>query len=376
MIYFRTGTPGAGKTAHTLIEVKERSEKEERRVLYTDVALNTDALPDWVLLEDPSTWRDVAEPGDIFLIDECHKYMRQRGKNAGDVPQWIEALAEHRHMGVDFYLVTQHLMDVDVFVRRRGDQHIHYERKSGTRNVVRYKWDTAQSDPTDYHARQACIKEVGRIPTESFDLYHSAEIHTDKPRVPWLLVGGVALVGFLVWFIASTFDWMASGFRDELPEVVTSGAPPSAAFDTILSPSSRSYREEPMSFDEYENRMRPRFAGMPSTAPMYDDLTTKVVDVPKPHCICAGMCTAADRCMCMTQQATVMTNYPTALCRNHVRNGLFDPARTPVRSDRRATGSAQPQTKAEPFVAAPARPLSASTWGVPDSTEYPSRSLR
>ena len=68
----------------------------------------------------------------------------------------------------------------------------------------------------------------------------------------------------------------------------------------------------------------PRLKGVPQTAPAYDHLRSAVTK-PRPMCLMT-----VNRCLCYTQQGTLMVGYPTDLCRDHVINGVFDPTKADV----------------------------------------------
>ena len=57
------------------------------------------------------SFTDVRLPaGAIIVVDECQKYMPAR-RGAADAPQWIKDLSTHRHLGLDFILISQHHTD-------------------------------------------------------------------------------------------------------------------------------------------------------------------------------------------------------------------------------------------------------------------------
>lgn len=76
---------------------------------------------------------------------------------------------------------------------------------------------------------------------------------------------------------------------------------------------------------------QPRIAGMPETAPAYDELR-KPVDFPRPQCVAK-----ANTCNCYSQQATLLQDYPQELCFTFVKQGYFDATKPRVehRAERR-----------------------------------------
>ena len=125
-----TGLPGHGKTLYSLARWKEEAEKDNRPVFHNGIkGLN---LPGWQTWE-PDNWEQLP-PNALMVIDECQKAFPVRGR--GQPPAWIENLSTHRHLGVDFVVITQNPMLMDSFVRRLVDRHFHIVRKFGTHFVT------------------------------------------------------------------------------------------------------------------------------------------------------------------------------------------------------------------------------------------------
>src|ERR1035437_10329247 len=114
MIYLTTGANGAGNTLLTLRDVREKSLKEGRPVYY-NVRFELTSNFGWKVIE-VKDWQE-APDGAIFLFDECQNELPLRPASI-PVPPYIKALAEHRRRGFDFYLITQHPLNIDSFVRR------------------------------------------------------------------------------------------------------------------------------------------------------------------------------------------------------------------------------------------------------------------
>lgn len=149
MIYLRTGANGTGKTLLTLRDVQEKSLKESRPVYHNgrfEVAPGG-PLDSWQKV-DFKDWQTVPD-GAIFVIDECHNELPPR-PSANQPPDWIRMLAEHRRRGFDFYLITQHPLNIDAFVRRligSPGWHQHLKRASGAPLVSVLQWAAVNDQP-------------------------------------------------------------------------------------------------------------------------------------------------------------------------------------------------------------------------------------
>lgn len=209
MITLITGTPGAGKTLcavdmlRSLVNEEythEDGTKHKRRVL-TNIR-NLIIEHERIDAADLLKWHEWAKPGDLILFDEVQETWRPRSMNQG-VPDCIAKLETHRHMGVDFILVTQHPMLLDQNVRRLVGRHLHIRRVAGMGLAIQYEWDHC-SNPSS--TKSAVASRPWRYPREVFKLYKSAELHTkQKRRIPVaLLVLGAGLL-YLAWGIPSTY---------------------------------------------------------------------------------------------------------------------------------------------------------------------------
>lgn len=149
MIYLRTGSNGTGKTLLTLRDVRAKSLLENRPVYHNGrfEVVPGGPLDAWQKV-DFKDWQSVPD-GAIFIIDECHNDMPLRGSSA-PLPECIKMLAEHRRRGFDFYLITQHPMNLDAFVRRligSPGWHQHLKRVSGAPLVSVLEWSGVNDQP-------------------------------------------------------------------------------------------------------------------------------------------------------------------------------------------------------------------------------------
>jgi len=197
-----TGTPGAGKTLYAVWELArhvpgsyiEDGGRSVPRRLFSNIngllvdhqKVDADSLRSW------PTW---AQPGDVILFDEVQEIWRPRSVGS-KVPDDVAKLEVHRHMGVDFILVTQHPMLLDQNIRRLVNQHIHVRRILNSATWL-YEWDHAENPG---NTKTALSNRPWRYPKKAFQLYKSAQLHTkSKARFPAVGLVGVALVAALIF---------------------------------------------------------------------------------------------------------------------------------------------------------------------------------
>ncbi|REM12184.1 hypothetical protein DSI34_10975, partial [Mycobacterium tuberculosis] len=138
MITLITGTPGAGKTLYTISKlllslvgttVKQEVDGETReypRTIYTNIR---GLMIDHEFIDGSNAgglrnWHEWAKPGSIIVFDEIQKVWTPRA-NGSAVPPDIQALETHRHMGVDFILITQGLMLTERNLAMLCNRHLH-----------------------------------------------------------------------------------------------------------------------------------------------------------------------------------------------------------------------------------------------------------
>lgn len=301
-----TGLPGHGKTLYALQRVQNEALKDGRAVFYSGI--RDLALPwqQW----DPERWQEL-EPGSIMVIDECQSVFPVRGR--GQPPDWIEELAKHRHLGVDFYVITQNPMLMDAFVRRLCDRHFHVVRKFGTQFATVHEFTNGVRENCAT-SREGGIRHEWRYPREVFGWYKSAELHTVKRRVParvWFLVAAPILFAVFagVAYNRMVPDSDASGEAAQASSL--------AASAPRADPVGRRGAQAAAEPRDYLADFVPRVPGLDYTAPAYDEVT-KPAQAPYPAaCVAMG-----PRCVCYTQQGTRLQT-PDQLCRGIVAGGFF-----------------------------------------------------
>lgn len=203
MLTLITGTPGSGKTLYAVWEIArhipgskvEADRYEIDRKLFSNIRdlivdhtfINADNLNEW------QTW---AKPGEYIIYDEVQEVWRPRGLGS-KVPECIQALETHRHMGVDIALVTQHPMLVDPNIRRLVNRHLHIRRVAAILSII-YEWDHCANPGQT----KTCIStKFWWFPKRAYGLYKSAQVHTKTtakfPKIAWLGVAALAAVAYL-----------------------------------------------------------------------------------------------------------------------------------------------------------------------------------
>lgn len=335
MITIITGTPGAGKTLYTIQEFLKKivgttvtkthddgRTEEIPRTIYSNInGLTLDhELIDGSNQGGLNNWHEWSKPGSIIVFDEVQKFWKPR-PNGSAVPAYIEALETHRHMGVDFILITQGVNLVDRNMISLVGQHIHVRRLAGTRTCIVYEWDHA-SRALMYS--KAIAKRLWRYNKSVFKLYKSAELHTKQrrklPPILWFLVIAAAVA---IWKLPTVIDiFDTDKHKASAVQTPVAANTPQQYFPMQPQPSQQQQQQpqqvqQPKTPQEYIDSYAPRIPGIAHTAPVYDHLTVAQA-VPKP----AACIKMAERCDCYTQRGTP---YVTSKrnCEKFVKEGVF-----------------------------------------------------
>ncbi len=356
MITIITGTPGAGKTLYTVDKLLRNMvgttikrkvdgvEVEEKRIIYSNI---NGLLLDHEQIDESAegglrNWHQWAKPGALIVYDEFQKAWPPR-PNGSRIPEEIQALDTHRHMGVDFILITQSVMNTDRHIHALCNRHLHVRRLGRTPLVTVYEWDYA-SKSLQYS--KALAKKPYKYNKSVFELYQSAEAHTKQPiSVPPLLWMMLAALGIGAYMLPGVYQRLTG--KTQQATIASAAAKPGTSGTTVTSangtttttvvtpaPAPRAAGNRPPAQDMHAlNNWIPRQVDRPETAPVYDHLR-EVVAVPR---IAYTMC-IDDSCKCFTQQKTIAEISPAA-CRAWIENRPFDATRpdTPtvvVSSDR------------------------------------------
>ena len=314
MIYLRTGANGTGKTLLTLKEVHDKALKESRPVYHNGrfAPVAGGPLDNWQEL-DIKDWQSVPD-GAIFVVDECHNDFPLRTAKES-LPEYVKQLAEHRRRGFDFYLITQHPMNIDPFVRRligSPGWHQHLKRVSGAPLVSVLEWPAVNDQPQKNGSGVSASTKMVSYPKEVYNWYSSTSLDTAKIKIPnQVKFLAVALVLIPVLFY---YAWTSFQSRQPFKNVT-----PAAA---VAAPAGAPVQPGPggnpvQSTQQFLAAYQPRIDGLPHTAPRYDE-ATKPTTAPYPAaCVSMG-----DRCDCYTQQGTKLQT-SAHLCKQIVSDGFF-----------------------------------------------------
>ena len=312
MIYLRTGANGAGKTLLTLRDVRAKSLLENRPVYYNG---RFEMVADfgWTKI-DIKDWQSVPD-GAIFIVDECHNDFPLRSAKEPQ-PEYVRMLAEHRRRGFDFYMITQHPMNIDPFVRRligSPGWHQHLKRVSGAPLVSVLEWPAVNDQPQKNGSGKSAATTMVPYPKEVYAWYASTSLDTAKVKVPFqvkLLVTSFVLIPVLGYYAWHTFQ-----ARQPFKNQAVSSA--GVGFSGVPGVGVRSDKTPVLTPAEFLASYAPRIEGLPQTAPRYDDVT-KPTTAPYPAaCVSMGAV-----CKCYTQQGTKLQT-DDHLCRQIVSGGFF-----------------------------------------------------
>lgn len=315
MIHLITGIPGASKTLNALAYIDSNPDFVQRPKYYIRIK---ELTLGWTELTEPEVKNWEALPdGSIIVIDEAQYIFPTRDPKK-PLPDFILALSEHRHRGFDFFIITQSPMLLDAGLRRFVGKHWHFERVFGMQSAKRFEWEKCQSDVDDHFVRKAAVTTRVPFNKKYFGCYKSAEIHTVKRKIPLKV-----FMPFILLAVIIGAGWYHFHDRFDPPSAVEN--PVQSLENTIESDKSvftsfsGSKQKHVKTSDEYIAERTPRVADIPSSAPIYDDLT-KPKSFPRLQCL---RFEATDKCQCYTQQATKL-DISQAVCNSIVDNGYFD----------------------------------------------------
>lgn len=344
MITLMTGLPGACKTLYTMTMVDQIAKRDSRPVFYSGI---TDVkLEGWTEI-NAEEWY-TCPPNSLVVIDECQRIFRPRTISK-DVPLYVSELETHRHKGIDLFMITQHPMLADSALRRLAGKHIHAMRAFGMQGAMLHEWAGVKDNCDKSAGRADSIKTRWPYNKAMFGMYKSAEVHTVKRSIPTRVKLLLFLPLVLVVLGYIFYQSMQKKLHPETAATAVAQASPGALpstgrpGDQAKAVSYKNAKDDAMQFAFMAT---PRYVGMPSTAPKYDELTKPVV-VPIPA---ACVNSPSKGCKCFTQQATPI-NVSAATCAAIVENGFFQEFddgsggrdKHGLRSDASASGVVAPQ---------------------------------
>lgn len=331
MISLITGLPGSGKTSLMVYMLMTRADLKNRP-LYVDgipeLKIPTMDIPDG---ESMQTWHNWAPAGSVLVIDEAQRIFRPRPAGA-KVPDYIQELETHRHRGIDIFVMTQHPRLIDVNLRSLIGEHRNISRTMLGFKRVSY-WQKCANPESRNDVAEA--KNSIYIPKKAaFGMYKSAEEHNKIKGVLsswiWLLPLLVGLIIYLSVQLAESYDKKTNQQTEQVQEQIQQPEQPeqpiqhetiTAASQTVPvdynSEVSASAAEKVLTRDDFE----PTIEGQPWTAPIYNGLNRNVQSMPYP----AGCLKSGRKCICYTEQGSIIEDLEKGFCEKVMKNGLYNP---------------------------------------------------
>ena len=344
MLYIRTGKPGHGKTLNTIREVDEKALKEGRTVYYFNInGLKPELLKaSWFEFEDPHKWHEL--PNDsIVVVDEAQGWFGQRDPRVRP-PEHITRFETMRHNGFEVHLITQDPRYLDVHLRRLCNGHVHYWRVFKSSQLLRFESEAVIEKVEVKSSFKDADKKTVRLDKKYFGVYTStnAQHHFQfkAPKKMVLAVLALVAAGFMVFRAYSRYE-EARAEKLETADAPSMVEQVKEGVGSLINPAAALTKREPQTLEKYLADRTPRIPDLPSSAPIYDELTQPQT-YPKLSCFMSSdegyiernskrfrVTRAADKayiCECYTQQGT---HYKTkfSFCKNTVEHGYFDPAK-------------------------------------------------
>lgn len=327
MIILQTGVPGSGKTAsivnllltdETYTHFTDKDGIKKERPLFVN-GINELQIPHQLLDDEAirsQPLQDFLPYGSLVIIDEVQRLMGTRSA-ASKVPDYIEALATHRHHGLDIVLITQHPSFLDPFVRKLVQRHMHISIKAVGRKL--YEWNECVDQPDSSTNIARAIERQFTLPKKAFGVYKSAEVHTKvSRRIPKSLIFLILFLPVLIYFGITTFNRMKNKYTGEEQIQVNEQAKQDIAITESKDKQNGSFNQSltPEMF-------KPTIPEKPESKPIYDSVRQVKTFEKVAACI-----ESRSSCNCYTHQATKIKEIPLKLCKQYIKDGLpFDPYR-------------------------------------------------
>lgn len=327
MIILQTGVPGSGKTASVVnmlmtdesyTHFTDKDGVKKKRPLFVngipELKVEHEELTDEQIKEKP--FQDFLPYGSLVIIDEVQRLMGTRSA-ASKVPPFIEALALHRHHGLDIVLITQHPTYLDSFVRKLVQRHMHVSIKPVGRKL--YEWNECVDQPDSSVNIAKAIERTFVVPKKSFGMYKSAEVHTKpKRRIPKSLIFVVLFIPLLIGFTLYTINNMSKRFSaDEQQTTSTIAASDVDGVEPKTSPATADIGQNLKPED-----FVPTLVEKPESKHIYNGVRqVKTFEYPV-GCVDGGK----SGCTCYSSQGTPLKEITKVMCKDYVKNGLpFNP---------------------------------------------------
>lgn len=332
-----TGKPGAGKTHHA-VKRAMKAIAEGRPVYVSN--MNGMEIPGAIPFEDPRKWQELPA-GALLIVDEAQRFWR--ATRSMEIPEEVQAMETHRHLGIDFLLTTQQPSYLLKHMRGLIMPHTHHTRLT-KKSARTYRWQNRCVDDPEANGEIALAEEGLHILTpDVFKFYKSTEEDTHKPKIPKKII----VVGVIFSVVIGMF-WYVNNRVGSLGKEADGASTASVPAQPGQSQSRAS--AEPMTTGEMLAAITPRVAAAPWSAPVFDERKAK--SEPEVYCMASeagidarGEYDAAD-CSCKTEQGT---DYwvKEIQCRAIAKSGgVYNPYRQP-RQNQERQGASEWQTASQ-----------------------------
>jgi zona occludens toxin len=342
MLTIRTGIMGHGKTLNTIKEVDQQAVEESRPVYYHNV---TDLDPSklkgqWFEFEDPLKWYDLPENA-IIVIDEAQNCGFRSHDPRKGVPEHLSRFELMRKGGHHVHLITQDPRFLDTHCRRLCTQHIHYLRIFGSQKLSRYEMQRVYETVEKITTFKDADFKIISLDKKFFGVYTSAKANHHfkfKPSKKFIIACvGLLFIGGIVFRAADRLYGDKEVKASSEPTIVghvTDTA--NSAITGFLANAVPGSTDRQVPTIDYAQAHQPRLENLPSSAPIYDDLT-KPQTFPRLNCLSSTDPSVVDSgrhptgmyngvkasCTCYTQQGTrISAGFQT--CMNASQYGYFD----------------------------------------------------
>lgn len=330
-LHLITGKPGSQKSAYAMT-LALKFIKEGRPVYFC----NWRGLSsDFNVLDHFKDWASLPEGSAIF-IDEIQEFTREVKTNAKteELPPHFTALEKHRHLGYDFFIVTQHPVFIHTHLRRLVEDHRHHVRTKGfpfsTQRIWNYCCSTPE-DPKEASASNGCQTVIFKPDKDVFNHYESTVLDTHSkftipPKLKFLSI--LLLIGFSIFIYTAYSSYNNLSSEKKLSSNSSQSSDTSLQSD--LSPSSNSSFLNSSSEALFPSSdLLTQIEQLPPQKPVYDPSNPfmqyeyeygSYSDVP----YFVGCISDNKTCTCYTQQATRLTVSKSS-CQAYLKNPTFDP---------------------------------------------------
>lgn len=346
MHVLRTGLQGNGKTLNTIKEVDEKAAAEGRVVYYCNITgfkPNHPAIKaQWVEFNTPEKWFELPKNA-IIVIDEAQTWFRVRPQGS-KVPEYASRLEIMRKDGHELHCITQSPKLLDAHMRELCNMHIHYHRGNGGKVIKRWVFQkpelTVNSNKLEFQNGESTRLVIDKTYFGCYESVKEGAEHHFKFRIPQAMY--IFAVAVLVLVLGGSYLFKRIYDRTQAPAATEAAAESKPVTASAAAPGASTVipdgQPRHMSTEDYIAERKPRIEGVPSSAPIYDSLTTPVT-FPKPSCMSTKDPDLVERkrstmkvgmrrhqlyaCGCLSQQGTRM-DIPFEACMDMVENGAFD----------------------------------------------------